>query len=140
MLIRTEPVRSIMTTDVVAISVDARPSDVRDLLRSRPFHHVPVVDGDLLVGILSSSDLARISLEAWGVDPDTTDATLDASFSIARIMSADVATVRADEPILRATELLAEGAYHALPVVDGQGHLVGIVTSTDLLRYLYRSL
>jgi CBS domain-containing membrane protein len=139
MLIRTEPVRSIMTTDVVAVAVDARPSDVRDLLRSRPFHHVPVVDGALLVGILSAADLARISLEAWGVDPDTTDATLDAAFSIEAIMSADVATIRPEEPILRATELLAEGTFHALPVVDAHGHLVGIVTSTDLLRYLYRS-
>ena len=137
MLIRSEPVRSIMSTDVAVVAIDAAISDVRDLLRDRPFHHVPVVRDGVLVGILSSVDLARVSLEAWGVDADTTDAELDAAFSIPSIMTHDVASVGPDDPIVVATELLADGRFHALPVVDAARKVVGIVTSTDLLRYLY---
>lgn len=139
MLIRSEPVRTVMTSEVRTVDVDARLSDVRDLLRDHPFHHVPVVRDGKLVGMLSASDIARISLEAWGVDELTTDATLDAAFSLPSVMSHDVTAVLATDSVYRATEILADGAFHALPVVDGAGRVVGIVTSTDLLRYLYRS-
>ena len=140
MLIRSEPVRAVMTTEVLSVELSASVSQVRELLRTHAFHHVPVVKEGILVGILSTTDLARVSLEAWGVDSDTTDVELDATFSIERIMSHDVVSVQVDEPVVRAVELLADGGFHALPVVDAQRRLVGIVTSTDLLRLLYASL
>ena len=42
--------------------------------------------------------------------------------------------MRSNQPIRTAFELLAEGTFHALPIVD-DGDLVGIVTTTDLLKY-----
>lgn len=136
-MLRTEPVSSVMTRNPLSVQRTAAPSEVRALLQERAFHHVPVVDGEVVVGMLSSVDLAAFSLEAWGVDPQTMDAELDASFDLGRLMSHDVVSVGQDEPLHRATELLAEGHIHALPVVDGKRKLVGMLTSTDLLRYLY---
>jgi len=138
-VIRTEPVSALMTRDVHAVQVDAAPSQVRDLLRRHPFHHVPVLDGEVVVGMLSSADLAALGLEAWGVDETTVDAELDASFDLRALMSHDVVSIHAEDPILRATELLADGSIHALPVVDGDNRLIGVVTSTDLIRYLYHT-
>ena len=49
-------------------------------------------------------------------------------------------TLNPDDSIQRAAELLGDGAFHALPVVDPQGSLVGILTSTDLVRLLHAEL
>jgi CBS domain-containing protein len=139
MLPRNEPVRHIMTTDVLAVQVRAPLSEVRRLLRHHPFHHVPVLDGDRLVGLLSSVDLARLGLEAWGVGEETVDAHLDASFRVEEVMSVGLEALRPHDTVEKATEILADGRFHALPVVDEHEHLVGLLTSTDLLRFFYRA-
>jgi len=139
MFLRDETVRQVMTDDVLSVQVEAPLSDVRRLLREHAFHHVPVVHGERLVGMLSSVDLARLGLEAWGVGEDTVDAHLDASFRVEEVMTIGVEAVRPHDSVQKATEILAEGRIHAVPVVDERERLVGMVTSTDLLRYLYRS-
>lgn len=127
------PVRSYMTPDVAALSYDAPVSQARALLRAHAFHHIPIVDDGRVVGILSATDIARISLESWGTDIATVDAHLDAHFTLPEIMTLDPALVEASSSIHEAAEILAEGLFHALPVVDN-GKLVGMITTTDLLR------
>ena len=136
-MLANEPISAVMTRDVHAVQVDAAPSDVRALLRRHPFHHVPVLEGEVVVGMVSTTDLARLGLEAWGVDEHTVDAELDASFDLKALMSHDVVAIQSSDSVLRATEILADGSFHAVPVVDEGHRLVGLVTSTDLLRYLY---
>jgi CBS domain-containing membrane protein len=133
---RTDTVRNIMTTNVLSVQLDDPPSAVQALLRDRAFHHVPVLEGDVVVGILSAIDLARFSLEGYVSDSATVDAHLDTEFSIAELMSAEPASVKASDTIVLAAEMLSEGYYHALPVVDDEGRLLGLVTSTDLIRYM----
>jgi CBS domain-containing membrane protein len=123
---RTDTVRNIMTTNVLSVQLDDPPSAVQALLRDRAFHHVPVLEGDL----------ARFSLEGYVSDSATVDAHLDTEFSIAELMSAEPASVKASDTIVLAAEMLSEGYYHALPVVDDEGRLLGLVTSTDLIRYM----
>ncbi|MCB9680776.1 MAG: CBS domain-containing protein [Alphaproteobacteria bacterium] len=127
------PARAFMTPDVDTLPYDAPVSAVRALLRDHAYHHVPIVDGDRVAGLLSALDLARVSLEAWGTDAATTDAHLDARFSIVELMTVDPEVVQASDDIHRAAELLAEGTFHCVPVVDS-GRLVGVITSTDILR------
>lgn len=129
-------VRSLMQTEVISVDVASPPSAVRRLLDTHRFHHVPVLDGDVLVGIVSTVDLARVSLERWVEDKATRDAWLDREWSLAALMTPLPDVLHPDDPIRVAAERLADGAYHALPVVDADRRLVGIVTSTDLLRFL----
>lgn len=136
MMLRSVRVRDLMTPDVEAVALQARPSEVRALLERRAWHHLPVVDGERLVGILSPVDLARVSLAGYLPDSGTVDAHLDASFKLADLISVDLVTVRPDDTGLTAAERLAQGGFHALPVVEEGGRLVGIVTSTDLLRWM----
>jgi CBS domain-containing membrane protein len=136
MLFRSLRVRDLMTVDVESVPITARPSQVRDLLRRRPYHHVPVVDGTRLVGIVSAVDIALVSLGGYVHDQGTVDAHLDAAFDLAKLISVDVLTVRPDDSAAVAADRLSSGAFHALPVVDAEGALVGILTSTDLVRWL----
>lgn len=133
---RNESIKTLMTREVVTVQLGEAPSKVRAVLQAGRFHHLPVLDGKRLVGIISSVDFMRASLAAWGTDERSLDALLDAQLRLSDLMRADPKTVRETATVRDAAQGLAHGEYHSLPVVDASGALVGIVTSTDLIRYL----
>jgi CBS-domain-containing membrane protein len=132
---RNEPVSKIMTTTLVSVHVGQKLSEVRTAMTEGGFHHVPVVSGKKLLGVLSATDLLRVTYE-YGVDPRQNDAVLDNTVGIEQLMTTEPVTLLRTATIRDAVVILAEGRFHSLPVVDENHHLVGLVTSTDLLRYL----
>lgn len=133
---KNEPVSTIMTTRPIAVTPADKPSRVRRILEEYNIHHIPVTEGTRLVGIISTVDLLRVSFGDFGnQDSRTLDTMLDHSFTIADLMSPDPVTIGARDPIRDAAQLLSTGRFHSLPVVDDDA-LVGIVTSSDLIRYL----
>ncbi len=131
---RNDPISHLMTRDPFCVQRGQPISEVRRLLAEHTIHHVPVVDGKRLVGMVSSLDLVKL---AWGsTDSRWFDAIVDHTKALADVMSADPVCLRATQTVREAAEVLAEGKFHGLPVVDVEGNLVGIVTSTDLIRYL----
>ena len=133
---RNEPIHHIMTTDVISVHLGEKPSKARQLLDDNPFQHIPVLDGTKLVGIISAKDIAKLSLDAYVHDKRSVDAHLDAEFTLQGLMTPEPMSVDDHATVRKAAEILAEGPFHALPVVDNAGALQGMVTSTDLLRYL----
>ena len=129
-------VREVMSRDVVAVDVTATPSVLQDLLQGSAFHHLPVLEGKTLVGMVSAIDLARVSLSAWVEDAETAGAWLDSKFRIRDLMTWEPEFVRDADTIRVAADKLSSGSFHALPVLDHKDALVGIVTSTDLVRVL----
>ncbi|MCO4746133.1 MAG: CBS domain-containing protein [Proteobacteria bacterium] len=129
---RNVPVSKIMTANPLTVHTKQKLSDVRTLMQDNGFHHVPVVSGKKLVGMLSATDLLRVSYQ-FGADDRQTDAVLDHTVTIESLMTQTVTSLNPHSTIRHATELLSEGAYHSLPVVD-DGDLVGLVTTTDILR------
>jgi len=133
---KNEPIDKILTRDVETVHVGMAVSDVRKLFMDKGFHHVPVVSGKKLVGIISASDILRISMDGVGADERSMDAYLDHRFSIEELMNRELRTLPPKSTIAAAAELLSDGSFHAIPVVDDSGSLEGLVTSTDLIRYL----
>ena len=129
---RNEPVSKIMSSDVNGVHLGQKVSEVRTLLIEKGFHHVPVLDGKEPIGILSSTDIMRAS---FGTSDDEINSTLDHTTSIEDLMSKELKTIDVGAPIREAAEILSEASYHSLLVLEGK-ELVGIVTSTDLIRYL----
>jgi CBS domain-containing protein len=111
-------------------------SDVYRLLTENRIHHLPVVNGNELVGLISSTDMMKLSLDAYGTPDSANVEYLDSQFSIEDIMSTELITAKSDDTIRSAAEKLSAGAHHSLPVVNADGKLVGIVTTTDLVNYL----
>ena len=133
---RNEPVSHIMSSQLITVHHGDPVSKVRQLIRETGVHHIPVVDGGDLKGIVSLTDVLRVSFgDAFNTDERTVDATLDHTMTLEQLMKVDPVTVQQTQTIREAAELLAAGEFHSLPVLDGQ-RLVGIVTSTDLIRYL----
>lgn len=130
-------ISEVMTREVVTIDVRAAMSEVREILTTQKFHHLPVVDGDSLVGIISTNDLIRVMQKLSGATSDDLNDTLDRSASIGETMRSDLFTMRSDETVEHAIDLLASGERHSLLIVDREEALAGIVTNIDLLEYLF---
>ena len=131
-----EPVSNIMSSQMLTVHTAQKISEVYKLLTENRIHHVPVVNGKELVGLISSTDMMKLSLDAYGTPDSANTAYFDSQFSIDDVMSTDLVTVKPDEPIRSAAEKLSTGAHHSLPVANADGTLVGIVTTTDLVNYL----
>ena len=133
---KKESVSQIASTALITIQMGQKLSDARKLMQVNQIHHVPVVNGTKLVGLLSAVDLASLSLTSFGSDERSNDAILDNQFSVEDVMSKNVVTIKPTASIREVAEMLAEGHFHSVPVVDNEGNLKGLVTSTDLIRYL----
>jgi len=102
-------------------------------MRSEGVRHLPVVDDGKLVGMVTDRDLRR---------PDLTDEPdgwhdyyrLDESYEVRHVMTTHLSTARTADPLEKAVETLVERKFGALPVVDKNDRLIGILTSFDLLR------
>jgi len=130
------PVASIMTKEVVKLNLSDDLTKAETLFKKHHIRHIPVVNGNKIIGMLSYTDLLRISFaDSIEDDEDTVDTTVYNMFSVEQVMAKNLVTVSADATIKEVAEILAVREFHALPVVEG-GLLVGIVTTTDLIKYL----
>ena len=128
------PISEIMTTSIISVDKSQTLTDVADLIDEHNFRHVPVVSGKKIVGMLSQVDLGKISFINTFDGLEMTDAMFDA-LTIDQVMTRSLTTVQASDTIYDVALNLSESEFHALPVLDGE-ELVGIVTSTDLIKYL----
>ena len=130
------PISEIMTTNVVTLSTKDDLVTAEELFKKHRIRHIPVVRDDTILGMLSYTDLMRISF-ADAIDDDEyeVDTMVYNMFSIEQVMVKDVVSVAPNATVKEVAQFLAQKEFHALPVVD-DGKLVGIVTTTDLIRYL----
>lgn len=130
------PVSSIMTKKIVAITLTEDLERAELLFKRHKIRHIPVVSNEVIVGMLSYTDLMRISIaETDDEAGNTIDSIVFNTFKIEQVMAKSVVTVSSETSIKEAAKILAKNEFHALPVVDN-GELVGIITTTDLLNYL----
>lgn len=130
---RPVPVSKVMTRDVRTATPDDALSDVFQMLVDEGCHHVPIVEGDKTVGMISSRDLVDAARER-GAERLTAGALADER--VGDVMSTRLQTIYLDQPIDTAIERIGRGDIHALVVLDHDDRMVGIVTHNDLLRYL----
>ena len=135
-----QAVSQVMQTELLTIDLGGTLSQVREIMTKHSLHHVPVLEGDRLVGLVSSTDLMAIGLGPAHEAKTPTGQAIDEQYALADVMESAMVTIGAREPLSEAAKLLSTGSYHSLPVVDHEGNLVGIITSTDLIRRLHELL
>lgn len=132
------PVSTIMTKNLIALTRSDTLERAELLFNRHKIKHMPVVSGETIIGMLSYTDLMRISFsETSAIGSDTLETVVFNNFSIEQVMVKDVVTISADTTIKEAAKILAEREFHALPVEEN-GTLVGIITTTDLLNYFIK--
>lgn len=128
-------VAEIMTTEVVAIEPQNSIATAIRLMRQGQLRRLPVVEDGVLVGIVTSGDLRRITGLASILRDPSQDNFLWHHIPVANVMTRDPLSLSPHTPISEAARLLVKHKIGGLPVVD-QGRLVGIITSSDLLETL----
>lgn len=137
---RGVPIAMIMTKDVIALNYKDDLETAELLFKKHNIRHIPVVKGQSIVGMLSYTDLLRISfadaVDEYDSDIDTVVYNM---FTIEQVMAKTVVSVTPKTTIKEVAKILGEKEFHALPVVEDY-KLVGIVTTTDLINYLVEKL
>ena len=133
---RNEPVSNIMSDKITAVQEGQPLSEVRHKMIDSNIHHIPVLSGKNLVGMVSFTDMMKLNVVISGADNHTIDAIIDQQFSIGDIMSTELTTLNDRDTIRQAAEVLSGNNFHAVPVTNSNSELQGIVTSSDLIRYL----
>ena len=143
-------IKDVMTTNVLTahvasstLGMNEKPSDklshVVEILRRHKIRHLPVVDGhQKLVGLISEDNLLRHltpkhTEDGYEFDPAEIDELI-----LEHVMTPNPVSVHQDDLITKATSIMAREKYGAIPVVDKDNKLVGIVSQIDFLRLLTR--
>jgi acetoin utilization protein AcuB len=112
-----------MTSPVITVEPHATVSQARKLMQDHDIRHLPVIEHARLIGIVARSDLNWPS--AAKVPPD--------AMPVAEVMSGNVIAVTPRTTIENAASLMLANKIGALPVVDEEEHVVGILTAADIL-------
>lgn len=130
------PISMIMTKDLITLNFDDDLMTAEKLFNENKIRHIPVVKGKSIVGMLSYTDLLRISFaDVVDEHESEVDTIVYNMFTIEQVMAKNLTKVSSNTTIKEVAEVLASKEFHALPVVDND-ELVGIVTTTDLINYL----
>jgi CBS domain-containing protein len=136
---KRELVSKIMTKNLIKLNLNDSLSKAEVLFKKNKIKHLPVVSGDKIVGMLSYSDLLRISFaDATDDEGDYIESTVYDMFSLEQVMTSKVVCVESDDTIKDVAEVLAREHFHALPVIE-HDKIIGIVTSTDVINFFLES-
>ena len=133
---RGTPISAIMTKDVITLNTTDSLETAELLFKKNHIRHIPVVSGKEIIGMLSYTDLLRISFaDAVDEHEEYVDTVVYNMFTIEQVMEKNLVSVKPRTSIKEVAQILAKKEFHALPVVENN-KLVGIVTTTDLVNYL----
>lgn len=127
--------REIMMGSPVTLKPEDSLSLASDVISLGRIRHIPVVDDGRLVGIVTERDLiGAAASQILGLKQKNKSALLK-SVLIKEVMKRRVVTAAPDTPIKEIAHLMAEKKIGCVPILSA-GALVGLVTTTDLLRYV----
>jgi CBS domain-containing protein len=130
------PISAIMTTNVITLNRTDNLEFAESLFKKNNIRHIPIVSGETIIGMLSYTDLLRISFaDAIDEDEQDVDTVVYNMFTLEQVMAKNLTSVSSNSTIKEVAEILSKREFHALPVVDNN-KLVGIVTTTDLINFL----
>lgn len=139
-MIKDTPISDIMTREVIYLDTKDQLEKAEDIFKSKKIRHIPIVKQGNMVGMLSYNDLLRISFaDAYSGVIDEVDSSVYEMFSLDQVMVKNPVSIAPDQTISELASVFMKKEFHALPVVQ-DGRLVGIVTTTDLIRFMLAKL
>ena len=136
-MLENKKIGELVTTDVLCVRDNQQLSDVTALFRENQIHHVPVLKGKKPVGIISTQDIFKLIFDVDSTDDRMLDTLLNHNYKITDVMTSKLVILDEGSTIKDVAKLLIDSSYHSVLVVDNKGDLTGIVTTTDLIKYLH---
>ncbi|MFQ5989583.1 MAG: CBS domain-containing protein [Candidatus Methylomirabilales bacterium] len=126
-------VRNWMTKEVVTVSGATGIRVAANLMKTKKIRHLPVMEGERLVGIVTDRDLRQaMPPQALALDVHELDYLMD-EVHVSDVMTKRVVGVSPDVSFAKAADLMVRNKIGCLVVLEGEA-LVGIITESDILR------
>ncbi|PJF22225.1 MAG: hypothetical protein CUN56_07085 [Phototrophicales bacterium] len=133
-------IKEYMTTDVISATPDMPITTAHQIMKKNRIRRLPVLDEQgNLVGMVTIGDIREASpsgattLSIWELN------YLWSQLTVKDVMSHKVLTVRQDEPMINAAQIMLDNKVSGLPVLDESGKIVGIVTESDVFRMVVKA-
>ncbi|TVR87438.1 MAG: CBS domain-containing protein [Saprospirales bacterium] len=130
-----QKVSEIMSTNVHSVKLTDNLHRAIRLIRKHKIRHLPVVDGKQIAGIISSTDLNRLTFGGIFDNQDSSDEAILEMLSIPQVMTSKPRTVNVNNTVTEVAEIFVKEGFHAMPVVENDV-LAGIVTTTDVIKFM----
>lgn len=137
---QNEAISRIMSTDLVTVNLTESYSEVKARMASSCVHHLPVVEGKRLLGVISDRDLLTFAIsKAFQTgESHENDKMLDPHVKIEEIMTKDVITLKDSDTVKHAVEIFNDHSFHSIPVINEKEEIVGIVSSVDVMNHFLK--
>lgn len=122
-------IEAIMSTNLITVTPSATLAEARTLMQDNRIHHIPVVEADKLVGLITLTNVLAATDSFLRDDRSRIHAN---EIGIKDAMVTDVATVDVNASLRHAALFLEKHKIGCLPVLDDES-LVGIITDTDFV-------
>jgi len=113
------------TTELVSVPPSATVAEAATVMGERRCSSCLVMDGDQMLGIFTERDIVRSLAQHFDA----------AGHSVSDWMTPNPTSVPSDTPVQEALQVMLDGGYRHLPIVDG-GKVMGVVSMRDISRWL----
>ncbi len=127
-------VEKIMTKPLVTITLDDSLRKVKEIFDSTRFHHLLVVEGGKLFGVISDRDLLKAISPNIGTAAETAGDTATLNKKVHQVMTRKPVTLEPNVGIYDAIKIFNKHNISCIPVVDGERKPVGIISWRDILK------
>jgi len=127
-------VGDIMSPDVYTVAPSDTVLRAEETMKREHIRHLPVVDGEVLVGLVTQRDIMAVSPSSLSTPSEEDDIEAKARMRVERVMRGFVESVRPDTDAVEAADRMLDLKIGCLPVLDERKRVVGIVTEADYVR------
>src|SRR6266550_2604432 len=120
-----QSIRDVMTSNPCTIDANESVAYAAKMMRDEDVGLAPIVEGDKLIGMLTDRDVA-VRVAAQGKNPE--------QVRVRDVASKQVVTIGPQQDLDEALRIMAEHQVRRLPIVEGDGRLVGVVAQADIAR------
>lgn len=125
----------IMTKKVITVDMDENLHRVYEIFKANSFHHLLVVDGDRLVGVLSDRDLLRVMSPFIGTPEEQARDMATLNQKVFKIMTRNPMVLKEHDSLFKVISLFNRKDISCIPVVDDASKPVGIISWRDFLKH-----
>ena len=134
------PISEIMTKKLIVVLPTDSLEMVNSIFEKHNIHHIPVVRHLDLVGIISKTDFYKATHETKLEGKESAQAynkDLFAKFKAEDLMTKHVVKIGPNDKVGTASEIFLENYFHAIPIINDDNELVGIVSSYDIIKLFF---
>ncbi len=119
------PVYKFMTPLPIRLNLSDTIHKAEFIMKDMGIRHLPVVSGEKVVGLISVTDIARVA------EMDKKNIPCE------NLMTVPVVTIKENEFLDDVVPLFTDKKFHAIPVLDIEERLIGILSTIDVIRFMY---